>query len=353
MDKLLARFFRVKPTEVILFYRQLALLLESGMDIVTSLELLQGQSSSRTLKRVLNDIISDLRSGNQLSASLSKHPEIFSPIYCRLLGVGEQTGGLETILRQIADYMENEVTRGKSIKNALMYPVMAFIAAIVVVGILVTFILPAFSSLYSSLGADLPALTQILISVTEKLRSYGIYILFAVLTAVSLTFAYIKTPDGRYKWHGLLLKLPLVGRATHLSELARCCRSMSLLFHAGLPLTEIIPLVVQSSNNKAIARALIDVQQDMLKGEGLSQPMTKNPLFLPLMVQMVGVGEETGKLDSTLSSVAQNYETEAQDKTRRLIGLIQPTMTLIIGGMIGFIALSMISAMYSIYGQVL
>ena len=321
------------------------------MDIVTSLELLQDQTSSRTLKKVLDDIISDLRRGNQLSAALSKHPEIFSPIYCRLLGVGEQTGSLEAILRQIADYMETEVTRSKSIKNALRYPITAFIVAIVVVGALITFVLPAFSNLYSSLGAELPTLTKMLISVTGNIRSYGIYILLAALIIAGLTFAYMKTPDGRYKWHKLLLKLPLIGRANHLNELARCCRSISLLFRAGLPLTEIIPLVVQSSNNKVMAKALVDVQQDMLKGEGLSQPMAKNELFLPLMVQMVKVGEETGKLDSTLLSVAQNYEAEAQDRTRRLIGLIQPAMTLIIGGIVGFIALSMISAMYSIYGQ--
>ena len=143
-----------------------------------------------------------------------------------------------------------------------------------------------------------------------------------------------------------------MGRVTHLNDLARCSRNIALLFRAGLPLTEIIPVVIQSTTNAAMARALIDVQQAMLRGEGLSKPMAKNPLFLPLMVQMVQVGEETGRLDTTLLSVNQNYETEAQDKTSRLIGLIQPVVTLLIGGIVGFIALSMVSAMYSIYGQV-
>ena len=148
-----------------------------------------------------------------------------------------------------------------------------------------------------------------------------------------------------------MLRLPLLGRVKLLNELSRCCRSISLLFKAGLPLTEIMPLVIHGSSNRVISRALYDVQQDMLKGEGLSQPMAKNPLFLPMMVQMVKVGEETGNLDASLMAVAQNYETEAEDKTKSMIAMIQPVMTIIIAGIVGLIALSMVSAMYSIYGQ--
>ncbi|MBA7618640.1 putative type II secretion system protein F [subsurface metagenome] len=136
----------------------------------------------------------------------------------------------------------------------------------------------------------------------------------------------------------------------HLGELARCCRSISLLFRAGLPLTEVMSMVIHGSGNRVMAKALIDVQQGMIKGEGLSRPMAKNKLFLPMMVQMVRVGEETGNLDTTLLAVARSYETEVEDRTRSLIALIQPAMTLIIGGVIGLIALSLTSAMYSMYG---
>jgi len=350
-DRLLESLFRVKPAEIILFYRNLALLLESGVDIVTSLGLLQGQASNRSLKRVLGEVISDLRGGNQLSSALGKHPEVFSPIYCQLLGVGEQSGGLETMLRQIADYMEREVATTKGIKNALRYPIITSIVAIVVIGILVTFVLPGFGSLYSSLGVDLPLPVKILITIAGKIQSYGIYLLLAVFITAGLALIYIKTPSGRYKLDKLLFRLPVVGRVNHLSELGRCCRSMSLLFRAGLPLTEVMSMVTQSSSNRAMAKALIDVQQDMIKGEGLSRPMAKNSLFLPMMVQMVRVGEETGNLDTTLLAVARSYEAEAEDKTHSLITLIQPTMTLIIGLIIGLIALSLTSAMYSLYGE--
>jgi len=352
-EQLFPFLYRVKPEAIIMLSRQLALLLESGIDIVTSLELLQAQASNNTLKRVLGEIVSDLRSGSRLSAALDKHPKIFPPIYCRSLSVGEQTGGLEIVLRQVADYMEREVTTAKGVKNALRYPAIVSIVAVIVIGLLVTFVLPAFMELYGSLGAELPLLTRMLITAVDGLRSYGLYLVVAVAIALGLAFAYIKTPTGMYKWHRLLLRLPLLGQLIHLNELARCCRSMSLLFRAGLPLPEIMSLVIQSSNNKVVAETLSEVRQDMLKGEGLSRPMAKSKLFLPMMVQMVKVGEETGNLDATLLSVAQSFETEAEDKTQSLVGLIQPAMTLIIGLVVAFIALSLFSAMYSVYGQVL
>ena len=350
-DRLSVNLFRIKPTEIILFYRQLALLLESGTNIIKSLELLRGQVPNRILKRVLSEVISDLRSGNQLSVAMSKHPEVFSSLCCRSLSIGEQTGGLETMLRQVADYIEKELTASKGIKNALMYPIIASIVTFVVVAIMVTFVLPAFSDLYGSLGAELPTLTRLVIDISGQLKSYGIYIMVALFIVGGLAFAYVKTPEGKYKLDKMVLRLPLIGRVSHLNELARYCRSISLLFRAGLPLTEIIPLVIQGSDNKVMAEALTGVHQDMLKGEGLSQPMAKNALFLPMMVQMVKVGEETGNLDTTLLAVAQSYETEAEDSTRALIGFIQPAMTLIIALVVGVIALSLVSAMYSVYGQ--
>ena len=350
LDKLLVNLFRVKPSEIILFYRQLAILLESGTDIVASLELLQDQTANHTLKRVLGEVISDLRRGNQLSIALGKHPQVFSSIYCRLLSVGEQSGDLETVLKQVADYMEKEIANAKETKSALMYPAITSVVTIVVIGLLVTFVLPSFGNLYSTLGVDLPPLARALISLAGTIQSYWTYLLLAILTVVGLALIYLKTPGGQYKRDNLILRLPILGRVIHLSELARSCRSMSLLLRAGLPLTEAMPLVVQSGNNKVMAKAISYVQRDMIKGEGLSRPMAKNKIFLPLMVQMVRVGEETGNLDITLLSVALSYEAEAEDKTRTLIALIQPAMTLIIGLIIGLVAVTLTSAMYSLYG---
>ncbi len=351
LDKLTARFFRVKPAEIILFCRQLALLLEAGINIITALELLRGETSKRTLKRILGQVVSELRSGNQLSAALAKHPKTFSPIYCRLLSVGERTGSPETMLRQIADYMEKHAATAKSIKTALRYPIIVGVVAVVVVVLLIAFVFPAFESLYSSLGTELPAISKMVFGFVGQLRGWGMYILLAALAVVGVFLVYMRSPSGKYKVHELLLKLPLIGRVMHLSQVASCCRNISLLYSAGLPLTEIMPQVIQACGNSAMAKALTDVQQDMIQGEGLSKPMEKNRLFLPMMVQMVKVGEETGNLNIALSAAAQSYETEAEDRTSSLIGLIQPVMTGVIGVIVAFIALSLFSAIYSIYGQ--
>ena len=351
LGKLTSQLFPVKETDVIMLYRQLALLLESGVNIVTSLELLQEQITNRSLKKVVHDVINDLRNGDQLSTAMSRHPEIFDTMATRTLSIGEQTGGIETMLKQVADYLEKELTTRKSIKGALMYPIIASIVTVVVVGILMFFVLPAFADLYGSLGAELPALTRIMIDISLILRSYALHIFLGGFIIIGLAMIYFRTADGKFKWDKILLRIPLLGRVKHLNEIARFCRSISLLYTAGLPLTEIMPLVIQGCNNRVMAQSLYNVQSDMLKGEGLARPMTKDSMFLPMMVQMVKVGEETGTLDSSLMSVAQNYENEAQDKTKSLIGMIQPLMTVAIAGIVGLIAVSMVSAMYSMYGQ--
>jgi type IV pilus assembly protein PilC len=252
----------------------------------------------------------------------------------------------------MADYLERGALTEKKIKNALMYPFVLAIVAVGVVGVLVTFVLPTFTSLYTAFGAKLPAPTRMLIGVSGWLGNYGLYLLVAVLVLVGIGYAYIKTPAGKYQWDKLMLSLPVVGRINQLSELSRCCRTTALLFKVGLPLPEIMNLAVHGANNKVVAKELSEVQQELIRGEGLSKPMSRRKTFLPLMVQMVGVGEETGNLDNTLTTVAQSYEVEADDRTSSAVGLLQPAMVVIIALIVGFIAVSLVSAMYSIYGQV-
>jgi type IV pilus assembly protein PilC len=351
LGKLTTQMFPVKPMDVVLLFRQMALLIESGIPIVTALELLRAQISNRTLKKVVEDVIADIRSGHQLSTAMARHPEAFTALACRTLSIGEQTGGLETMLRQVADHMEKELVTSKGIKGALMYPMIAGVVTVVVVAILMFFVLPAFKGLYNELGAKMPAITTMMMDLSVILRQHMLHILLGVFIVVGICLIYIKTPAGKYKLDVLMLKLPMLGKIKQMNELARCCRSISLLYKAGLPLTEIMPLVIQGANSRVMSQSLYQVQVDMLKGEGLAKPMSKNAIFLPMMVQMVKVGEETGNLDSSLQAVAQNYESEAESKTKGLIGMIQPVMTIVLAGIVGLIAISMVSAMYSMYGQ--
>ncbi len=350
--KLGAQFSAIKPTELVMFSRQLALLIESGTDAVTSIELLQAQATNRSFKKILAEVLSDVRGGSALSEALSRHPRVFPQVYHRLVSVGEQTGNLETVLRRAAGYIERVAITQKSVKNALIYPIIVLIVAILVIAVMVTFVLPAFSDLYSTFGVELPATTRALLAITDWTQHYGLWLLAAMIIAVVAGFAYTRTPAGKYQWGKLSLTLPQVGRINLLNELSRCCRNIALLYGSGLPLPEIMTLLIQGTRNKVMAKALTEVQKSMIAGAGLSGPMAKNKVFLPLMVQMTAVGEQTGNLDNTLNTVAESYETEADDRTKTMVALITPGMTLFIGLVVGFIALAMISAMYSIYGQV-
>jgi type IV pilus assembly protein PilC len=341
----------VKTMEVIMFTRQLALLLESGTDAVTSLELLEAQSENKALKRILHQIVADVRGGQPLSEAMSRHKRVFSPLYFRLVAVGEKTGTLEVVLRRAAEYIERAYVTRKSVKNALTYPVVVILVAIAVIAIMVTYVLPSFIGLYESFEAELPLPTRALLAFTRWSQAYGFLVAVGAAAVVAAVFLYTRTPTGRMQWAHLMLTMPRIGRINLLNELSACCRSLSLLYGSGLPLPEAMTLIVQGTNNKAMRKAYSDLQQAMIAGAGLSAPMKRNRLFLPLMVQMTSVGEQTGNLDHTLTTVAESYESESDEKTKAMIAMLSPALTIIIGGIVGFIAVSMLSAMYSIFGQ--
>jgi len=351
LGKLSTSLSRVKPTEIVMFSRQLALLLESGTDIVTSLELLQGQTTNQTLKKVIGEVVNDIRGGSSLSVAMSKHPRAFSQLYHRAISAGEQSGGLEETLRQMANHIERATVTEKKVKSALRYPIIVFVVAIAVVGLLVTFVLPSFTSLYSAFGAELPTLPRMLIGMTDWFSLYGLWLVLGIVAAIGMTFVYIRTPAGKTWWHRTLLHLPVFGRINLLNQLSRACRTIALLFKVGVPLPEIMAVAIYGTTNNIVSGALTEVQQELIKGEGLSRPMARRKLFLPLMVQMAGVGEETGNLDKTLATVAQAYEAESEDKTSSAVAMIQPAMTMVIGGIVAFIAIALVQAMYSVYGQ--
>jgi type IV pilus assembly protein PilC len=351
MERVLARFTRIKPQQIVMFSRQLALLLESGTDIATSLDLLQEQTDNQTLGKIIAEVASDIRGGSSLSAALSKHPRAFSAMYYRAVAAGEQGGKLEVVLRQMASHIEKSMTTEKQIRNALTYPFIIILLAVIVVIILVTFVLPAFTGMYKQFGVELPLMTRILIGITDWASKYGVYLIIGILVAAFAVYFYIRTPGGKRWWDATLLKLPVLGRIAHLGELGRCCRTMALLIRIGLPLPEVMSMTIYNSNNRVVGDNLTAVRQELIRGEGLSRPMAKRKLFLPLMTQMVKVGEETGNLDNTLDTVADSFEMDSSEKTKAAVALIQPVMTIIIGLLVGFVVLAMVSAMYSIYGS--
>ncbi|HEY96341.1 MAG TPA: type II secretion system F family protein [Dehalococcoidia bacterium] len=342
---------RIPRKTIILFSRQLALLLDSGTPLVTALSLLRDQSTQKRFKTVIDDMILDLRQGQHLSQAMGKHPDVFPKMYVQSILVGEQSASLETILNQLADYIEREETESKAVKSALRYPTILTIVAIAVLAILVIFVLPTFSDFYRDLGLELPPITQFVFDFTLWFSDYGIYVLLFIVVALLLVYVYGKTPRGKIFVDRLILRLPVIGRVVHLNELSRCCRSIAILHRSGLPISEIISMVTDASNNSIIQQALTQVHQDVLQGERISDSMSKNSLFLPMMIQMTSVGELTGTLDSSLLATARSYETDAADRMGTVIDLIQPVITVVLAVVVGLIASALISALYSMFGQ--
>jgi len=351
LEEAFPTFFKVKPRDVVVFSRQLATLLRSGISLLPALEILGGQvTTSRAFKKILETIVDDLRSGGSFTQTISKHPKVFSDIYCRTITVGEQTGNMEMVLNQMADYMEKQGETAAKIGKALTYPLMVLGMGGAVIVILMVVVMPQLMGMFTSMGVELPLPTRILIGVSNILTTYPLYLLIGGVVLVAVALWLVKQPTGRRLLDRMRLSAPLIGLPTLLGELARFSRTMSVLISAGLSLQEIMELMPQSSNNRIIRDALTQVKDGLLLGEGLSQPMSRLDIFPPLLVQMVAVGEESNTLDFTLGVVADFYETTAEEKTAAMVGMVGPISTIGIALLVGFIAISVLMPMYTLTG---
>ncbi len=353
LEEAFPTLFKIKPRDVIIFSRQLATLLRSGISLLPALEILQEQvTSSRTFKKILESMVNDLRAGGSFTQSLSKHPNAFSEIYCRTITVGEQTGNMEMVLNEMADYLEKQGAIAKKIGGALRYPMMIMGVGVVVGILLMTVVMPQMMGMFLSLGVELPLPTRIIIAISNFLTTYPLYILIAVTVLAVVAVWLVKQPAGRRLLDRVLLTAPLIGTPTLMGELARFSRTMSVLVGAGLSLQEIMELMPQTSNNKIIRDALSRVNDGLILGEGLSEPMSRIGIFPPLLIQMVAVGEISNTLDFTMGVVADFYETTAEEKTEAMVGMISPLSTAVIGLFVGFIAISVLMPMYTLTGAI-
>ena len=351
LDELFPTVLGIKPPEIITFSRQMATLIESGIAVLPALELLQRQAS-RGLGRVLGDLAQTIKKGSSLSDALREHSQVFPSIYARMIAVGERTGNLEVILRQLATHMEKEQAIIKRVRGAMAYPAFVILLAIGVVAILVTMALPPLISLFDEFDAKLPLPTRILLAVSHFATAYGLYVAVALVSAVVIGIVYVRRPNGRSQLDYALLRLPLIGPVTVLSNAARFSGTTAILLRAGIPVSEVMDLVIDTTENRIVRERLRDVQEEMLRGEGLSGPLANSKLFPPMLVQMVEVGEETGTLDANLETMADFYGREVDERISTLTSMIQPTMTLGVGAVVAFIAVSIIMPMYDIMQSV-
>jgi len=348
LETLMPTLFGVKAQDVIDFSHQLATLSESGVTILTALELLKTQAPREAFRKIIAGLVEELQGGSSFSQALSKYPEVFSYTYCQVVKASEQTGNLEGGLRQVAAYMEKRATTTSRVRRALAYPAMVLLMAIGVFALLITVALPPLVGLFDSLGAELPLATTLLIATADFLINYKFYLLWGVFILITSVVVYMRLPAGKLTMDRLKLKIPLIGSITVEHNMCHFCQITSMLLKAGLPLPQVMDIAIQSAGNRIIRQALTDVREKLLQGQGWSQPMTENELFPRLLVEMVAVGEKTGTMDTTLATLADYYEERVEQRINTLVAMIEPVLTVVIGLVVAFIALSLITPLYSI-----
>jgi len=342
-------FSSVKPSDVVLFSRQLAMLLERGTGFITALRLSRDQASGSKLKRVLSSVIADIEAGNTFSSAIEKYPQIFPLSYRRMIQVGEQTGSLEEVLFEVAAYLERDEATKKKIKSMMVYPTFVLILGIATAALLVLFVLPPLVNLFDAFGTQLPWTTRALLAASGFLGDNILYIITIGFLAVVLIIWYIKRPGGRYLLEWIIWRLPIVRRVSVLRSMHNLCRVMSILIGSGLSMIEVLRIAEQSAHSEMVRRALRKVPDRLFQGQSLSQAMGADEMFPSVLTQMVMLGENTNSLDNSFGTMADHYEFEFNESVRSLTAVLEPALMLIVGLGIAFIAVSVITPIYEIY----
>jgi type IV pilus assembly protein PilC len=333
---------KVKLRDLAIFSRQFATMINSGLSLLRSLNILTEQTESKELARVLGEVRNDIETGVSLSAAMGKHPDVFPPLMVNMCRAGEVGGFLDGVLLQIAENYEAEVKLRGKVKAAMTYPVVVFVLAILGVTGMLIFIVPVFEGLFKDLGGKLPMPTQILVNISHAMKFLAPIGLVA-LVAFFLTWPKVKRkPQVRNVIDPLKLKAPVFGPLFQKIALARFARNLGTMMHSGVPILQSLDIVAETTGNVVLERAIREVQNSVRSGEALAAPLTNHPVFPPMVVQMMAVGEDTGALDGMLHKIAEFYDQEVESTTEALTALIEPLMIAFMGVVIG----GMIIALY-------
>ena len=352
MSKIMPSFFGVKRDDIINFSADLATLLGSGIGILPALVMLYERTTRTGMKNLIRELLVAVETGSSFSEACAQHPNVFSPFYIRLTKVGEEIGNLELMLRQITIQMRKEAAIVSKVRSAIAYPAFVLAVAIVAVIVMITFVLPAMSGLFDELGGELPMVTRIMMGTAMFLRNSMVYIVIAVAVIGLGSWLYFRTPGGKRTWGIITWKVPLIKDVSIKSSMSRMARNLSILLTGGVPLTESLELVINTTDNVPFKEALTKVHSDVHSGQLMSRAMMNYSLFPPLLTQVVGVGEQTGRMETNLETVADFYETETDKAVSRATGMLGPILVVMVGLIVAFIAMSMLSPIYSLAGQI-
>jgi type IV pilus assembly protein PilC len=352
LERAFPSLFTVSRVELIIFSRQMATFIRAGVPILDGIRVVREQTGSAVFRRTLDAVAMRLREGERLSSALARHRNVFSTMYVDMIRAAEASGELDTILDQLARYLERGDATSKKIRQAMTYPTLVLGLACVVVFILITFVLPSFARLFEDFGAELPLPTRVLLALGRFGERYGLAtggIAVALLAVAYLTRG--AAPVRRFR-DRLALRTPLIGGLVRLGITSRFARMLAILLRAGVPIVTALDIAIAGTGSDISRRGLAPVREALLSGEGLSAPLMRARLFGPLLLQMIKVGEETGTLDGYLEDAADFLDDDLEYRTRQMTTIIEPLMIIGVALMVGFVALSVITPMYSILNQI-
>jgi type IV pilus assembly protein PilC len=361
IEKALDRFKRINTRDLSVFTRQFATLIQSGMPMLRALNTLEDQSENEMLKHAAAEVRRDVEAGSSLAQAMEHHPKVFDKLYRSLVRAGESSGQLEEAMERIAYQLEKLDALRRQIKSAMTYPSFVFCFAVVVLLAVVAFIVPVFVGVFKDIAASqpqgtsssLPAITQVTVKISHAITSYW-FVIFPAIAGLIIGFFQIKkTEVGRSWWDRVKLRIPAhVGDVVHKVALARWSRTLSGSVAAGVPLLQAIKVTGETSGNVLIEEAMDEVYNSVRGGGSIAAPITRNSVFPAMVGHMVSVGEETGQLDQMLSKIADFYEAEVDAKVKALTALIEPMMIVFVGGVVGFIVISMYMPMITVYNNI-
>jgi type IV pilus assembly protein PilC len=343
---------KVPRKDLMHFSRQLAVFIKAGIPILDALEAIQEEMGNKFFRSVVDEMIESLRSGSTFADAAASHESAFPSFYLGILRSAELTGQLDTVLVQLSEYIERDLEARRKVTSALMYPGIIGLMSIVVVAVLVGFVLPRFKAFFNDLDAKLPLPTRLLLSFSDFVSQNLLYIVSSLGLLAVLLLVVLRTDRGKAVRDRTLLKLPALGDLLQHVVLERFCRILSSMMTAGVPLPEAMRVTTEATSNYVYKVGLTEAREAMLRGEGLAKPLSDSGLFPPSAKQMFRVGENTGTLDQQLETAATYFERELDYKIKRFTSLFEPAVLILMGGVVGFVAIALVSAMYGIFTQV-
>ncbi|MDM0958353.1 MAG: type II secretion system F family protein [Clostridium perfringens] len=343
---------KVKLKDIAIFCRQFYVMLDSGLSIGKALNILIEQGEKPKIREALIGVNGDLKRGETLASSMRKRKDVFPNLLTSMIDAGERSGNLDIILKRMAEYYEKETKIRGKIKSAMIYPIVLGVVAIIAITFILTFVMPTFVQMFEENNVDLPISTKMVLGTSKMLGKYGIIIFLILVTAIILLGKYLKSEEGQYKLSIINLKIPVIKKLTQKIIVSRFTRTMGIVSSSGMSLVTSLEIVASVVGNKIAEKELLKVKEKVLKGEGLGDSIMKIKIFPPMLASMVKVGEEAGSLDSILDKTADFYDDELEREIQTATALIEPAMIVVMGIIIGFLLISILTPMFKMYNSI-